>query len=283
MAYYIIRSKMTGFVLDAEGGGGPGKRVIPWDKHGKDNQLWYDDPPTGTIRCKAGNLCLDIENDQLCVKPFQQGDPNQQWVRQEHFIRNRKDNNKVLDILKENKEKGAKISAYKFNGGNNQQWEFDPVGGQAPLPATGASTYPGYPMPTGAGASVGAGRQFYIVSELNGKVVDIEAGKTEPGAKILMWEKHSPPKKNQLWYLDGQGCIRSALNDLAFTNTTNAVLKTVAPGGDPRSQWSFTGNKVISRSGEVLDISRASKDNGAEVISYTSKDTPNQHWRQEFI
>lgn len=278
---------MTNFVLDVEGGGGAGKKVIPYDKHGKDNQLWYDDPLSGTIRSKAQNLCLDIENDQLCVKPFQQGDANQQWVRQEHFIRNRKDNNKVLDILQEKKEKGAKISAYKYNGGINQQWEFDFVGGapgvagQAPVAA--ATTYPGYPMPTGAAAGAGTGRQFYIVSELSAKVLDIEGAKVEPGAKILMWEKHTPAKKNQLWYLDSQGFIRSALNDMSFSNLTNVVLKTVAPSGDPRSQWAFSGNKIISRSGEALDISRGNKDNGAEVLSYTLKDTPNQHWRQEFI
>ena len=60
-AYYIIRSTMTGYVLDIEGGGRIGARVIPWDRHGRDNQVWYDDPTTGTIRSKAGGLCLDIE------------------------------------------------------------------------------------------------------------------------------------------------------------------------------------------------------------------------------
>jgi hypothetical protein len=280
MAYYLIKSKMTGFVLDVEKGRGAGSRVIPWDKHGKDNQLWYDDPSTGTIRSKSGNLCLDIENDQLVVKPFEQGDPNQQWVRQDHFIRNRKDNNKVLDVFKENKEKGAKISVYKYNGKNNQQWDFEMVGGPGPQVAA-ATSYPGYPMPSDA--SVGAGRQFYIVSEYNGKVVDIEKAIADVGARLVMWDKNSPPSKNQLWYLDAQGCIRSVLNDFAFTNTSNAVLKTAAPSGDPRSQWSFSGNKVISRSGECLDIAHGSKSNGAEVFSYPIKDTPNQHWRQEFI
>jgi hypothetical protein len=191
------------------------------------------------------------------------------------------DNNKVLDILKENKEKNAQISAYKFNGGNNQQWEFEMVGGPGPQVAA-ATSYPGYPMPTG-GASAGAGRQFHILSEFNGKVIDIEKAKADAGASLVMWDKHSPPAKNQLWYLDTQGCIRSVLNDFTFTNTSNAVLKTAPSSGDPRSQWSFSGNKVISRAGECLDISHGNKSNGAEVISWAIKDTPNQHWRQEFI
>jgi len=42
-------------------------------------------------------LCY-CTGDQLVVKPFQQGDPNQQWFRQGQQIRNRLDNNKVLDV-----------------------------------------------------------------------------------------------------------------------------------------------------------------------------------------
>jgi hypothetical protein len=53
-------------VLDVERGvANPGTRVIPWNKHGKDNQLWYDDPSTGTIRTKINGFCLDIEGMQL--------------------------------------------------------------------------------------------------------------------------------------------------------------------------------------------------------------------------
>jgi hypothetical protein len=280
MTYYCIISKLNGFALDVKGGGGSGSQVFPWEKHGKDNQLWYDDSTTGTIRSKASSLCLDIENNQLCVKPYQQGDPNQQWVRQDAYIRNRQDNSKVLDILEGKKEKGAKVSAFKYNGGQNQQWTFEMVGGQAPIPQTAAAT--SYPANPTAGGGVPSGRQFFIVSEMNGKVLDIEGGHADPGAKILMWEKHSPPKKNQLWYLDVQGYIRSALNDFSFTNTGNNVLKVQVPSGDPRSQWMFQANKVVNRAGECLDISRAHKDNGAEVISFAYKGGPNQHWRPEY-
>jgi hypothetical protein len=278
MPFYLIKSKMTRLVLDIEGGGGAGKKVIPWDRHGKDNQLWYDDLATGTIRSKHQNLCLDIESDQLVVKPYQQGDPNQQWVREGEFIRNRVDHNKVIDILKENKEKGAHVSAYHFKGGDNQKWEFEMVPGQEPQ--TGASMYPGYPQAGGGGS----GRQFYIVSELNGKVVDIEGGKADAGHKLVMWDKHPTPAKNQLWYQDGQGHIRSALNDMSFTNKENPNdLKTAPASGDPRSQWYFNGNRVTSRAGDTLDIEKSSKHNGAELISYGYKAGPNQHWRQEFV
>jgi len=63
LQYYIIKSKLTGLVLDVEGGGrNIGARVITWDRSGADNQIWYDDPATGTIRSKASQYCLDIES-----------------------------------------------------------------------------------------------------------------------------------------------------------------------------------------------------------------------------
>lgn len=351
MSCYIIKSKLTGYALDVEGGGRIGARVIPWDKHGKDNQVWYDDLATGTIRTKAGNFCMDIENEQLCVREYQPGDPNQQWVRQDQYIRNRVDSNRVLDIMNNSREKGAKIGAWNFNGGQNQSWEFEFVAGQPPMgggyPAMGASTgypssggyqqpggypshpggygqppvqgyppgqfYPpaqgGYPpaqggFPPAQGYPSGQGgypaaqgyppsqggyppqqkREFYIVSEMNGKVVDIEGGNSSHGARIIMWDRHGTPKKNQLWYVDQQGCIRSALNDMAFSNGGHSHgLKMHPASGDPRSQWMVEGRKIGNRVGECLDISRKNPSNGAELISYSYKDSNNQHWRIDYI
>ena len=61
-------------------------------------------------------------------------------------------------------------------------------------------------------------RCFYIVSDMNGKVLDIHSGSSKPGAKVIVW-----PKKlgcdniNQLWYFDGNGIILSAMNHYALT------------------------------------------------------------------
>ena len=55
---------MNGLVLDIEGGGrNPRTKVVTWHKKdsANDNQLWYDDFATGTIRSKLHDLCLDIE------------------------------------------------------------------------------------------------------------------------------------------------------------------------------------------------------------------------------
>ena len=59
-------------------------------------------------------------------------------------------------------------------------------------------------------------RDYYIVSEMNGKVLDIKGGNGHSGADIVTWPKNPSKTKNQLWYSDPQGFIRSALNDFAF-------------------------------------------------------------------
>jgi len=269
MAYYVIKTKLSDFVLDAEGGGKAGNRVITFDKHGQDNQVWYDDSTTGTIRLKAGNLCLTIKNNELYVEKYKEGNPDQQWVRQDQYIRNRVDQNKVLDVYEGSTKKGAKVGAWAYHGKKNQCWDFIFVGGEAPV--------------TG-GPQAGAGRQFYIVSDMNGKVLDVSGGNANEGTKVVMWDKHTPAAPNQLWIIDQTGYIRSALNQMTFCNTkAGEDLKMQPASGDPRNQWTFHGKKVGNRASECLDISGGSDSNGASVCSFAYKDQKNQHWTAQFV
>lgn len=284
--YFQIKSKLSGLVLDIEGGSAKsGAKVIPFDSHGKDNQIWYEDPSRGVICSKTGNHVLAVSHDQLCVEDYQAGKANQQWAIDGAFIRNRQDRNKVLDVFDNKKEKGAKIGEYKFNGGANQSWDFVVVAGQPPVTggapmaqaSTGYPSYPGYPQ---AG---GARREFYITSKMHGKVIDIAKGSKDAGAKICMWDKHSPPTKNQLWYIDAQGCIRSALNDMQFSSSKSGESLHMQPNSDSRSQWMFQGEKIVNRSGECLDIKGGDDDKGTELCGFEYKNQKNQHWTQEFV
>jgi len=66
--YYMIVSRMHGLALDVQGSNrNPGAQVAPYQKHGSENQLFYDDQPTGTIRSKLNGLCLDIEGNVASV------------------------------------------------------------------------------------------------------------------------------------------------------------------------------------------------------------------------
>jgi len=207
MAYYVIKSKLSNLVLDAEGGGKDGHKVITYDRSDHDNQLWYDDCVSNTIRLKDGNLVMGLDKHAHLIVEKDKGTADQKWKREGEHIRNGFDNNKVIDILGESKSKGAKIGAYAFHGKKNQCFEFIFVGGEAPSAAP--LTQPG-----------GMRRQFYIVSELNGRVLDVAGAKKDAGAKVVVYDKHTPAATNQLWYIDQHGYIRSALNDMTFTSTS---------------------------------------------------------------
>ena len=61
--FFYIESKLNGLVLDIKGADeSPGTEVIPWEKGDeKENQLWWQDNHTGTIRTKLNGFCLDID------------------------------------------------------------------------------------------------------------------------------------------------------------------------------------------------------------------------------
>jgi len=128
-------------------------------------------------------------------------------------------------------------------------------------------------------------REFYIESALNGKVLDLDGANPGAGTKVVMWAKKSPIVKNQLWYVDQQGYVRSALNDMVFSNQAVAEALKTAPidATDPRRLWKIAGAAVMSGKGECLDVSRNNKNDGAEVISYKYKSSVNQHWKIGYV
>jgi len=326
MALFKIVSRLNGLAMDITGGNTqPGTKVVVWENHGRDNQQWYDDPATGTIRTKLNGFCLDIEGDQrLRIMPYQPGDPNQQWERDpQGYIRNRVNRNKVLDIAQGNKNPGAEIIMWDQNGAPNQLWNFEFVGGSAPQQAYGAypaqqnypgqypgqypapgqyppapgqypssgqyppatgqypgQGYPGYPAQTAASTQR---REFLIVSPFaDGKVLDIKGGQGNRGDDIILWGRNQG--KNQRWYLDQQGFIRSALNDYAINAAAGQKAEVEPFNGGPNQQWVTEGNRVVNRAnGECLDIYSAHKHDGATVGSWRWKDSPNQQWRIEYV
>ena len=57
---------------------------------------------------------------------------------------------------------------------------------------------------------------FYIVSALNDKVLEVHKADPKPGAHVLTEKRKEGRELHQLWYCDGQGFIRSKLNDFAL-------------------------------------------------------------------
>jgi len=130
-------------------------------------------------------------------------------------------------------------------------------------------------------------RPFKIVSQMNGKVLDIKKGSTSPGADVIMYKpKHGLEAKNQLWYLDDNGIIRSILNDFALEGKGKGDKIEMEPfNGSPKQMWIFDGNRIINRinRNECLDIKGNDKSDGATVVVWEYKGQSNQQWRQEFV
>jgi len=129
-----------------------------------------------------------------------------------------------------------------------------------------------------------SGRKFFIVSEMNGKALDINGGNASPGAKVIMWPRKSSSDSNQLWYFDGQGIIRSALNGFVMDPAGGGGKITMAPyTGKPSQQWRLEGNRIMNRANECLDIVGESTKDGADLTSYRYKGSANQHWRLQYV
>jgi len=130
----------------------------------------------------------------------------------------------------------------------------------------------------------GLNPKFYIISEMNCRVLDICNENPNPGAKVIMWPRKSNLEFNQLWYFDGQGVIRSALNDFAMEPSADgAKIKMMPYKGTPRQQWSLEANRIVNKAHECLDISGESKYDGAELVAYKYKGSANQHWRVQYV
>jgi len=129
-------------------------------------------------------------------------------------------------------------------------------------------------------------RPFQIISEQNGKALDVKGGQARAGVEVIMWGKKNDRSPNQLWYNDQSGCIRSMLNDFSLECSAQGARFVMQPhNGLPRQQWMWQGNKIVNKvfPHECLDIERANNNDGANLVAWAYKGSANQHWRMQFI
>ncbi|ELT94404.1 hypothetical protein CAPTEDRAFT_173258 [Capitella teleta] len=261
--YFFIVSKQNGMVLDlADHGQNPGAKVIMWTRKADnfENQLWFEDAITRTIRSKeAPSMCLDVPEDENClqVNPVEPGKSTQRWTIHEERVCCYDNPDRVLDIAEGSTDEGARVCAWNWHGGNNQCWEF---------------AY----QPT---------QYFYIKSKMHGKVLDINEGNPAPGAELIVWDKNEGATDNQLWYEDRHGYIRSKLNGLVIDTTGGGLVTSEYRHADPSQQWCVHEDQICNagQEGNVVDICECSHDNGARVISYSWNGDENQRWEFEYI
>jgi len=285
---YYIKSQQNGLVATVQGSKrNPTGIVVNKQLPGcSDNQLWYDDTTTGTVRSRYNDWCLDIEGECVVVKPHIPGSSTQLWERYGDFLRRRTFSN--ISVGVNGTQSGARLIVGPNSGGQHQLFDFltAPTAGATvmvePQPCRAAAQYAVYPTKT---QSQTPARQnlFYIVSEMNCKVLDIRGANVTPGTSVIMWKKKAKAEPNQLWYFDSQGIIHSALNDFVMESIAGGEkIKMVSYNGDVRQQWTLDSNRIVNKAHECLDICGQSNSDGAELVSYQYKGTANQHWRIEY-
>jgi len=271
VSYYFIRSGHSNLILDVEIFGGKthpaGSRVTTWLAKNWSDQLWYDDPDTGTIRWKKNGFCLDVKDDDedgpavVVINPYREGKTSQLWRRDGPFIRRSQQPDRVIDIAS-SLVPGAKVVVHPYDGRLNQKFDFVQI--------------PGLDEPH-------LRRCFFITCAMNRRVLDVQQEKTAPGTNVIIYQKKKSPEKNQLWYFDDQGFIRSTLNDFVLESQYGRPLRVMPYNSMQCQEWTLVDGGILSRTGECLEISESKQYDGALVSSSKFYGTENQQWRLEFV
>ncbi|KAJ2958853.1 hypothetical protein NQZ79_g5579 [Umbelopsis isabellina] len=133
---------------------------------------------------------------------------------------------------------------------------------------------------------------FYIRSQFNGRVIDVEGGSVDDNAHIIVWDQKSDKAANQLWeYRNG-----------AFVNVNSGKVLDIKGGEiEPNAhviqynekpaystqsnqRWEVDHEGYIHSSANpnlVLDIKGAEDRSGAKIILYEQRQggvASNQRW-----
>ena len=122
MAEWFVIQTANGLVLDLAGGVQGGKLVI-YNKHGGDNQLWKLEE--GRLVNKTG-MVADIKaasnEEEAEVIGWEKHDgDNQKWSIKGNFIHSQL-SDMVMDLKEGVMEEGAEVIMFPKHGGPNQMW-----------------------------------------------------------------------------------------------------------------------------------------------------------------
>jgi len=256
--YFVLVSQLSGHTVGFENSS-PGRRLIIVARNDEDDQqLWYIDVLSGTIRNKSNQLCIHCADDGNAVlQNYEKGNDQQQFVLEGHFVKHRIDG-RVLDISGASSEIGVAVCVWEKHGGSGEPNQlFDFV----------------YTKP----------RYFMLKGEQSGLVIDIQEAITDPGAKIIIFEAEK--SDNQQWYEDRNTLIRAKLNDFVFDDSNGDICMQPFEANNPHRSWVINGAAVVQVSNPttVLDVSGEQCCNGSTVCSFENRNAPHQRWSLEYI
>lgn len=130
--FFYLKSQLNGKVLDVEGQcPDPGTKLCMWDQKPEEsavNQLWYLDPH-GVIRSCLNDFTIDCDESQdASMQPSDSSRAGvQSWILHDGYVAMKSKLTKVLDIVSQNTENGARLCVWDAHGGTNQKWNVQYV------------------------------------------------------------------------------------------------------------------------------------------------------------
>lgn len=259
--YFYLSNNVFGLVLDILNENKQvHARVGVWQKKQEAvvNQLWYFHHYTGTIRSKLNHFCLIVNRDNdIVMSPFDMHNTTR-WRLTGNRIHLDGQFDRCIQTIADEPDAGNYIKLGKYSGYDNQHWFVEYI-------------QPAY---------------FYLRSKLNDRVLDVENSSSRPKSRLIMWDRKAGAP-NQLWYEDGLGHIHSKLNhfvlDIDEEGENRLVINPKVPESQTQ-QWVVEGDYLVNHSmaGQVLDIERNDKRNGATLMCYERHGELNQRWELEF-
>jgi hypothetical protein len=257
-------------VLDVEGGGGAGTRVILWEKkhHNNENQKWFLEGHF--IVSRASGLVLDVQGGSHA-----EGAHLIVWQRKHHDNQNQ-----------------------RFSFVQDFQWSSPVVGYSSPV----ATAYVSSPVVTNYApvvtnfspvvVNVNVDARFIRCHD-TGFVIDVQHANIRSGAHIILWhKKNGHDANNQKWVVTPEGFIH-------LQGHPHLVLDIEGGGGEgskvilwekkhqnnSNQKWRFEGQFIVSHShhGLVLDVEGGSHREGAHLIVWKRKLLHNQNQKFSFV
>ncbi len=297
--FYAITNLKSGKVLDAADGNlVPGTNVQQYSSNKTDAQKWavrVNSDGTYSIVCKANGLTLDASGsskgsnvqlwtaDDARVQSFNLSSAKAERTVEDgtYIVSSAIDRSKTLDVAGGSKANGARIQIYESNMTSAQSFRFV------------------YDEITG----------YYAITNIgSGKVLDATDGKVSNGVKVQQWESNGTLAQRWEIVTDGEGYrIRSAVDpskvfDVTSGNSSNSTgIQLWESNGTNAQKFYMVSSEhedvaqcedlglndwyeiVPTASSSVcLDVSSASKSDGAKIQLYNNNQTIAQLFKLQY-
>jgi len=130
-------------------------------------------------------------------------------------------------------------------------------------------------------------RPFRIVSDFNGKCMEIHGGLNRAGNHVVASFPRPGRAEEQLWYLDPNGIIHSMIGDFVMDckHLGHKIIVNPHHPGDASQMWFLEGNRIVNREhpNKCVQIHHGEDRDNADIVLHHYETKPFQHWHFDFV